>query len=202
LRFDCVPAELVERCRAGHPDALDSLCRSIQDDLYAFILSHVRHTDDAADLLQDCLIRVCRSISTLREPSRFAPWIMRMALNLCHSHFANPGKGRVVFMEDLATPIEPQQLAASSAPPPSPRDATAAKEIQDFINSAIGDLPQKQKAAILLYEVEHLPVKKIAELLECSEGAVKFNLHEARNKLRIALKNFAGATPLPSEART
>lgn len=190
MRFDCVASELLDRCRKGSPDALDELCLCVQDDLYAFILSHVRHTDDAADLLQDCLVRVCRSISSLRDTSRFAPWIMRMALNLCHSHFARPGKGKVISMEDLSDPVEPARLAASSAPAPSPREASAANELQRFLNSAIRELPDKQRAAILLFEVEQLPIKRVAEILDCSEGAVKFNLHEARNKLRVALKQF------------
>ena len=201
MRFDCVAADLLERCRAGDAEALDDLCRSIQDDLYAFILSHVRHTDDAADLLQDCLVRICKSIGGLRELSRFAPWVMKMALNVCHSHFASPNRGRIVSVEDLAESAETVQLVASSVPPPTPREASSAKEIQQFLNGAIKELPEKQRTAILLYEVEQLPIKKIAELLGCSDGAVKFNLHEARGKLRLALKQFTDCGTPASEVR-
>jgi RNA polymerase sigma factor (sigma-70 family) len=71
--------------------------------------------------------------------------------------------------------------------PDSPRDVAAGKELQQLLNAAIEELPPKQRIAILLYEVEQMSVREIADVLECSEGVVKFNLFEARKKLRVSL---------------
>jgi RNA polymerase sigma-70 factor (ECF subfamily) len=61
--------------------------------------------------------------------------------------------------------------------------------VRKAVNTAIAQLPPRQRSAIILYELENRPVREIAEILECSEGAVKFNLHEARKKLQELLRD-------------
>ncbi|MGI8908306.1 MAG: RNA polymerase sigma factor [Candidatus Sumerlaeaceae bacterium] len=185
MRFDAVPVELLARCQAGDMDAFDSLCMAIQDDLYAFVLSILRNHEDAADIHQECLVRVYRSLPKLRDLSKFAGWIMRMAVNQCNTQRASRS-ARVVSMEDVVAPgTEARPMFVQEAD--SPREVTAHHELQKHLNTAIDSLPPKQKTAILLYEVEMMSVRDIAELLECSEGVVKFNLFEARKKLRTVL---------------
>lgn len=194
MRFDRVPHDLLVRCQAGSLQAFEELCAAVQDDLYAFILSILRDHEDAADVHQECLIRVFKGLPKLRELSRFPGWIMRTAVNQCNT-LRSSRSARIISLEDDTA--ESADLKPMFTPvPASPRELTAAHELQQHLNSAIETLPPKQKTTILLYEVEQLTIRQISELLECSEGVVKFNLFEARKKLRIALgkiePSFAG----------
>ena len=69
--------------------------------------------------------------------------------------------------------------------------------MRDDINAAIRQLPPRQRDAIVLFEVEDLSIREISELLGCSEGAVKFHIHEARKRLRGLLEHYL--RPGPSE---
>ena len=64
---------------------------------------------------------------------------------------------------------------------------TMRKEMMESINRHIASLPSKQRLAVLLFDVEGLSIKEVAEELGCSEGAVKFNIHEGRKKLKAVL---------------
>ncbi|MEZ5255591.1 MAG: sigma-70 family RNA polymerase sigma factor [Ilumatobacteraceae bacterium] len=57
----------------------------------------------------------------------------------------------------------------------------------DELNSVLATLPKQQRAAIALYYVEGLPVRDVAEALGISEGAVKYHLHQGRERLRGAM---------------
>lgn len=189
MRFDSVPHELLVRCQKGNLDAFEELCACVQDDLYAFILSILRNHDDAADVHQECLVRMFKGLPKLRELSKFPGWIMRTAVNQCNT-LRSSRNARVISLDcdetREAADLEPMFTKAAA----SPREVSAAHELQDHLNAAIENLPPKQKSAILLYEVEQLTVREISDLLECSEGVVKFNLFEARKKLRAALSKI------------
>src|SRR4029077_2166875 len=67
---------------------------------------------------------------------------------------------------------------------PNPRDAASMREMRTEIESAMAALPDRQQTAVMLFELEGCSLKDIASAMACSEGAVKFNLHEARRKLQ------------------
>jgi len=83
--------------------------------------------------------------------------------------------------------VKPEDFVFKSSVRENPRRSLMRKELMDFINKNIAALPPKQRMAVLLFDVDGLSIKEVAEYLGCSEGAVKFNIHEGRKKLRIAL---------------
>lgn len=133
-------------------------------------------------------MRVFRSLPRLREIGRFPAWIMKLAVNQCNTARSRRQTGRVLSLEDGAADLDFLQPAAGATPPRGPREASITREACRHLNAAIAQLPPRQRAAIILFEVEQMSVRQVSELLECSEGAVKFNLHEARKKLKAALK--------------
>jgi len=83
--------------------------------------------------------------------------------------------------------VKPEDYVFRSAMPDNPRYALMRKELMQQINGQIAALPTKQRLAVILFDVEGLSIREVAEHLACSEGAVKFNIHEGRKKLRQAL---------------
>ena len=186
MRFDAVPVDLLRRAGAQEPGAFDELCSAVQVDLYAFIFSHLRNHDDTDEVLQECLYRVHRHLAKLDDLSRFPWWIMKMAVNQCATLRARSHKHDTVELEENLG-LKAANLLAAAAPPASPRESAERGDVRRCVNEAVATLPPRQRSAIVLFELEHQPISEIARMLECSEGTVKFNLHEGRKKLRAIL---------------
>ena len=82
----------------------------------------------------------------------------------------------------------------------SPCDEAQRKEMREEIEQAMADLPDRQQAAVVLFEIEGCSIKQIAEAMACSEGAVKFNIHEARKKLKRRLSHLMQSMHRKSDA--
>lgn len=189
MRFEEVPLPLLRACQSGSARHFEELCGLLQADLYAFIFSILRDHDSTDEALQECLLRIYKHLPKLEDPSRFAWWLMRMAVNQCNS-LRRPRPSDKEVPLDERMDVEERQLDGRVASPPSPRAALEQKQMRGEINAAIRELPDRQREAIVLFEVEGMAIKEIASVLECSEGAVKFNIHEARKKLRESLKQY------------
>jgi RNA polymerase sigma factor (sigma-70 family) len=72
----------------------------------------------------------------------------------------------------------------------SPAEAPVSAELQAAIGQAMDRLPEKQRLALILYSVEGLPQKEVAEILECSVELVKWNVFQARKSLRRTLARY------------
>ncbi len=186
MSIDEVSAELIERCQRDGPGAFDELFHLIQEDLYRWIYSLVRHTDDTEEIFQETCVRIYRHIARLKEPSKFPAWVSRIVVNQCTTYQTRAGRMRTVTLEEsLEVPNE--SLVAQSSPSPDARQELYRKEVLKEVNDAIRQLPPRQRTAVLLFDVENCSIKEIATLMECSEGAVKFNIHQGRRKLRELL---------------
>ena len=198
MRFTNVGPRLLERCRSGDLDAFDELCALIQHDLYSLLYAILRSHDDTDDAMQECLVRALRHLPQLQELEKFPGWMTKMAVNQCKTMLTRRRtRGFVPLEEQIEVPNE--SVVAAGQQPPSPRKSLEGKELAGLIDAAIRSLPQRQRAAIMLYELENHPIAEIAGMLGCSEGAVKFNLHEARKKLKVALGDYL---PVRREAQT
>jgi RNA polymerase sigma-70 factor (ECF subfamily) len=186
VRFDEIPHNVIEQARAGNFRAMETLCEMIQPGAYAVLLSMLRDGDDAADALQEVLIRVIRFLPSLRETSLLPAWLMRTLTNQANTtRKATPAN--VIDVSEMAETDVGNRLTTTTAAPPSPRTAAAALEISALINQAIVELPPRQKTALILFEMEQLSIKEVGAIMELTDGAVKFHLHEARKNLRKRL---------------
>lgn len=189
MRFEAVDPALLRKCQQGDLAAFEQLCSLIQQDLYGYVYSQLRNHDDTDEVLQECLVRVFRHLPKLQDLGSFPWWIMRIALNQCHS-LRSRSNCRALYPLEEEVEVAQERRVGASRPPVSPREAVQRKETMHDIETAIAQLPPRQREAILLFEVEDHSIKEIAQLLECSEGAVKFNLHEARKKLKEYLGGY------------
>jgi RNA polymerase sigma-70 factor (ECF subfamily) len=192
VRFEGVDIALLDACRSGDLVAFERLCRAVEADLYALLFSLLRDHDATDEALQECLIRIHGHLPALRDLERFPGWVMKMAVNQSRSVRARAQRVRLQPLEDGVE--YPNELVvghphAGDSPPAVAQRA----EMMAEVNAAIAALPERQRAAIVLFEIEDRSIREIAEILDCSEGAVKFNIHEARKKLRQALGHYLPA---------
>ena len=184
-----VPAPLVARCQRGDQRAFDELFRLIHDDLFRWAFSMVRDEDDALEVMQECFVRIFRHLHKLEDPARFAQWVSRLLVNQTNTFRVKRTRNQTEeFLEQYD--VEESHFPIQGGAGPNPRKAAERREVLEKVNEAIRELPPRQRQAVLLFDVEGKSIKEIADLLECSEGAVKFNIFQGRRKLRLLLEEY------------
>lgn len=133
------------------------------------------NSEEAADAVQDAFVKAhlrWRKISQYDDP---VGWIRRVAINKVRDgHRSRVRRDRAVERLGVITETE-----------------TPAPEISE-IGDLLATLPKQQRAAATMFYLDQLSVAEIAEVLELSEGAVKFHLHQARQKMRATLTDAEG----------
>ena len=186
-----VTIQLIRRCQRRDPEAFEELYREIAHELFNWIFSILRNYDDTDEVLQESLIRVFKHIGSLKEAEKFPQWSIRIAINQCYTHRSRKHRtehyplNEEILVKTESSRFKPREVA-------NPRQVLMQKEVLGEINAAIANLPPKQRTAIVLFEVKGHSIREIASLLSCSEGAVKFNIHQARKKLRRELQHHLG----------
>ncbi|CAN5414176.1 RNA polymerase sigma factor [soil metagenome] len=184
-----VPVPLIERCRAGEAGAFDELFKLIHNDIFRWAFSLVRDEDDALEIMQDCFMRIFRHLHRLQDPKKFPHWVSRLIVNQTNTFRVKKRKHQTEELED-GFDVEEKSLPLQGRAGPNPRKAAEQKEVFARVNEAIKELPPRQRTAVLLFDVQNRSIRQIAEELECSEGAVKFNIFQGRRKLRVLLENY------------
>jgi len=178
-------AELVRRTVAGDRAAFDLLIRRYQRQAVAVSFRLLGNSQDALEVTQDAFLKGFMSIATLQKPEAFAGWLMRIVSNLSLNYRRSRKSRSAMPLDDLpATP----QVASDDQPGPTRR--LEGRELGQGIQEALAQLPEKQRLAIVMFSIEQLPQKQVAEAMDCSVEAVKWHVFQARKKLKELLKDY------------
>jgi RNA polymerase sigma-70 factor, ECF subfamily len=171
---------LVEACLGGRVEAFDILVERHRRSVYQLCYRFVNNHEDASDLTQDVFLRAYRGLHSFRGHSSIATWLYRIGTNVCLNRLAAKAP-----LGTLTEPIDDQQFVdvrAESASDRLLRDERAAR-----VRLAIGQLPRKQRATLVLRMYHELSHQEIAEILGSSVGAVKANFFHALGNLKKLL---------------
>ncbi len=190
---ESVEVALVRRARDGETEAFAELVRSYQRRAVSVAYRLLGDASDAADVSQDAFIRAYRYLSQLEDPSRFGPWLMRIVTNLA-LNFRRARKARsatslddgLTSWAELRSPDGERKLTVGFDDEGGPLPA----ELQGAISDAMEQLPEKQRLALILFSVEGMPQKEVAQVLDCSVELVKWNVFQARRKLKEMLLEY------------
>ena len=155
--------ELVKRARAGDRDAFADLVRQLQDGFYRVAWAILRSDADAADAMQEAVLRCWTGIADLREPAYFKTWATRILVNECY---------RLARQQAKATPVDavPEEAAAESG--------YAQAEWQMLLSL----LPERSRVVVVLHYAQGYKVAEIAQVLGANENTVKGWLATARRQ--------------------
>lgn len=163
--------------RAGDTAAFDVLFRRWSGPLLRYLERMVRDLAVAEELVQEAFIRVHEARERYRPQARFSTWLYRIATNLALNELRRP-RHRAVHRSADAADAPP--LVATG---PGADDVVEARRRAGAAQRALGDLPEKQRAALCLAAVEGLSYAEVAEALDVTEKAVKSLVHRARTSL-------------------
>jgi len=190
-------ASLVSSVLAGDSAAFDQLVRRYQRRAVAVAYRLLGNSHDAADVAQDAFLRAYRGLGGLEDARRFGPWLMRivtnLSLNFRRSRETGVARGAAVLDDVVEAPDGFRRPTGDPrAGEASPPDASLSSELREAVGRAVERLPDKQRLALVLYSIEGLPQKEVAEILECSVELVKWNVFQARKTLRKELDRYLG----------
>ncbi len=185
-----VDLEKVRDAQAGDREAFDYLVERHKDIVYAVAYRFAKDPDLALDLSQNAFIRAYRGIKSFRGKSSFSTWLYRITMNTCIDYTRKKARS----VDSLAVPEEVAEYAGSepivASLPREPGADALSSELGEQIQKAVDLLPEYHKSVFVLYEIEGLSYKEIADVVGCSIGTVMSRLHYARKKLRATLAPY------------
>ena len=182
-----IDVALMRRVAAGDDAAMAELVRSWQVPVLSFICRFLGcGKEDALDLSQEAFLRVWRQRRRWRPTARFSTWLFTIVSNLCRNHrrtiSRRPELVRLAGSgNDDTTPDPP------APPSANPYLCAEASQTAASIRAAVADLPELQRAALLLRRFGDLSYREIAAILDTTPSAVDSLLVRARRHLSQAL---------------
>jgi len=186
---DPLEVALVCRAKAKDAQAFGELVRRYQRRAVSVAYRLVGNSADASDVSQDAFVRAYRNLDQLDDPTRFGPWLMRVVSNLSLNFRRSRATRSAASLDDaLLDGVDFQKPGHGLRISPPDADADPrAMELDAALSRAMEQLPDQQRLALILFSVEGLPQKEVAEILECSVELVKWNVFQARKKLKELL---------------
>ena len=180
---DLTEAEAIERAKQGDAEAFEILYDLHRRRVYSLCLRMTANTAEAEDLTQEAFLQLFRKIGTFRGESAFSTWLHRMAVNVVLMRLRKKGLP-LVPLEDTVETEEEGPKKELGAP-----DAVLAGSVDRMeLQRAVEALPPGYRSIFVLHDVEGYEHNEIADLVGCSIGNSKSQLHKARMKLRELLK--------------
>jgi RNA polymerase sigma-70 factor, ECF subfamily len=190
-------AQLIARAQRGDEEAFAALFEAHKRRVYSLCLRMTGNTAEAEDLTQEAFLQLFRKISTFRGESAFSTWLHRLAVNVVLMHLRKKGLQQVSLDETDTSQDEPVKRDYGS----DDRRLTGSVD-RIGLQKAIADLPPGYRTVFVLHDVEGYEHNEIAEIMKCSVGNSKSQLHKARMKLRERLRQDRGMSsaqePLPA----
>jgi RNA polymerase sigma-70 factor, ECF subfamily len=191
-------AELIARAQRGDEGAFAALFDAHKRRVYSLCLRMTGDAAEAEDLAQEAFLQLFRKIGTFRGESAFSTWLHRLVVNVVLMHLRKKGLQQVSLDEPDSSQDEPVKREYGDD------DKRLLHSIDRItLSRAIEDLPPGYRAVLVLHDVEGYEHNEIAQILNCSVGNSKSQLHKARLKLREVLRSQQLAAPLSgSESRS
>lgn len=182
-------AALIERCRAGDVAAFEPLVEKYRQRVWRLAYNILRDREEAWDVAQEAFIRAYQALPSFRGQSAFYTWLYRIVMNLAADRArARGARGRAFGTERVPEEDWDRVLPDQNPGDEAPDAAAARREQRRKIEQALDTLPEHHRRIVVLSDLEGLSYREIADTLEVPMGTVMSRLHNARKRLRDALR--------------
>ena len=176
---------LAQKAATGDMVAFEQLYQRHNRRVYSLCLRMTGNVQEAEDLAQEVFIQLFRKIGSFRGDSAFTTWLHRLTVNQVLMHFRKRNVKLEQTTEDGETPM---QVVVGTA---NPNKMPVVDRIA--LDRAIAQLPPGYRTVFTLHDIEGHEHEEISRMLGCSVGTSKSQLHKARMKLRMLLRQQNGA---------
>lgn len=173
------PAEiaiLLERAISGDVSAFEQILIRHERRVLTLAWRLLGRMEDAQDAAQEVFLRAFKYLHRFDARRPFQPWLVRMTVNVCR----DLGRKRQQ-VQHLQLPED--QPSASR----DPHSEFSEEEQRQILYAALAELPEKERAAVVLRDIEGLSTAEVAEILGSSEATVRSQISTARLKIKKAV---------------
>jgi len=179
---------LVAQCRAGDPLAFEELVRKYQQTILNLAYHYIGYRTEVEDVAQQIFTKVYFALPKFDARRPFFPWLYRIALNQCYDELRRIRRQKIhtfseLSLEDVSS-IE--NLISHNEVSPVPDEDR--QELHGLLYRMLGKLPEQQRLAIVLRDLEAIPYEKMAEILKCTEQAARLKVFRARARLKTLVE--------------
>jgi len=166
---------LIDRARAGDRDAQEALVRRHLGEVFDLAWRIIGDRDVAQDAAQEAIISALGALHRFRGDASFRTWLLRITVNAAKTQFRRQSRRREVKL-NLAADVRTEEL--------DPAAETMLRAEAGRVAGLLGQLPPKQRMAVVLRVNRGLSYAEVGEILDCSEGAARVNYHLGVKRLR------------------
>jgi len=179
-------ADLVRQTLCGDTAAYNALVVRYQRQVYNLAYRMLGNAEDAGDLVQETFLRAYGALASFRQDASFLTWLYKIASNLCIDQLrSRKAKGALSLDVEREEGREPAADARQCAP----EDAAIRDAVQEVVQRAILNLPEKYRVVVVMRHLQDMSVEEIARALDLPTGTVKTHLFRAREMLRGRLRS-------------
>jgi len=188
---------LVRRAQEGDQEAFATLFHQHKSRVYSVCLLMTKDVAEAEDLTQEAFLQVFRTVGSFRGDAAFSTWLYRVAVNTVLMKLRRRKSPPTVSLDE---PVSAASSVTRDLGKPDPKLTGVIDRIA--LRRAFQELPEGCRKIFAMHEVEGYQHHEIAELLDCSIGNSKSQLHKAKLKLRallfpkVKIRRRAARTPL------
>lgn len=183
--------DLIARARTGDLAAFNLIVGHYQTSVYNLCLRMLGSQQAAEDATQDAFIAAYRHLDKFRGGA-FRSWLFRIAANACYDDMRRRRVRRAVSLDE---PVGEDRRIDVADAAPSPQDRAEQMELRGALAEALSRIPEEQRLAIVLCDVQGMDYADIAEVMQCSLGTVKSRINRGRLRLRAIMLERAELLP-------
>lgn len=173
-------ARTLEAAKAGDLAAFERLMRQHERLVFATAWRLLGNLEDAQDAAQEVFLKLYRNLAKVEAARSFTSWLYRVTVNVCHDYRRRkPVSEQVGHWVDIA-----------AAPGAGPHDELVEAERRHVLDLSLRSLSKKERAALVLRDLEDLPTSEVARILGSSEATVRSQLSKARLKMKGFVKHY------------
>lgn len=180
-------AALVSAFVGGDRRAFEELMRAHEDRVFAVCLRVLTNREAALDAVQETFITVYRKAGQFSGESAFSTWLYRIAVNTCYDQLRRNKRHQAQPLPETSDPTDERSA-----------DLLTSVELRPDLEEALSSLAPEFRTAVVLSDLEGLPLQTIADALDVPIGTVKSRVFRGRRLLAEYLRNLSGS---PSRQR-
>jgi RNA polymerase sigma-70 factor, ECF subfamily len=172
-------ARLIAAAKAGDLAAFEQIIRQYERLVLVTSLRLLGNLADAQDASQEVFLRLYRNLAKVESSGAFSSWLYRVTVNVCHD---------LRRKRPVDAPMEDAALAPASGA--DPQQATVDAERRYALDLSLRRLSEKERAALVLRDLEGIPTGEVARLLGSSQATVRSQISKARVKMKGFMEQY------------
>lgn len=180
---------LIERLKQGDHPAFQSLFEEYKKIVFHMAYRLTGNLHEAEDIVQEVFFKIYKGIQGFRHESSLKTWILKITINLCRNYHHRK-KLFSLFSLSHGLRGDEEEYPFEMGTEDDPSETIFHRERLEVLRKAMKGLPRRQREIFVMKHLEEMKIKEIAEVLDCSEGAVKANLFKAIRRILTIMKEM------------